>query len=205
MSYANFAALLAAGELPGRDFRIRMNYLATPVAVVAIHGGGIETVTSDVAEQIAAMTWSSYRFEGIKRSGNSVLHIESEDFDEPLLLWLLKQTQRVVTIHGTAGTTEETFVGGLDTLVRDRVIASLNTEGFFASIATGDIAGTDPANVTNRGTTGAGVQLELTTELRNKFVSTNTAAGRRVTRTPLFYAYTNAVARAIDVQNIDQG
>lgn len=204
MPYANFAAL-AAAEVLGTDYRIRLINRASAVVAMAIHGGGIEGGTSDVAEAVAGIKFSLYQFEGIKPSGNSALHIESTDFDEPSLLWLLNQSQRVVALHGTSGTSEATFVGGLDTLVRDRVIHSLTQAGFVASIATGDIAGTEANNVTNLGTSQAGIQVEMTTALRATFFTTNTAAGRPVTRTPLFYAYVDALLSGINVTSIEQG
>jgi phage replication-related protein YjqB (UPF0714/DUF867 family) len=45
------------------------------LAILAPHGGGIEPGTSELAEAVAGEGLSFYAFEGLKRSGNAVLHV----------------------------------------------------------------------------------------------------------------------------------
>jgi phage replication-related protein YjqB (UPF0714/DUF867 family) len=82
-TYRNFIEL-SKKEVDGVDFRVVI--LGQPTAstvVVAPHGGGIEPGTSQVAQAIADDNFNLALFEGIKASGNSILHITSTNFDEP--------------------------------------------------------------------------------------------------------------------------
>src|SRR5918912_1062843 len=74
--YPNFE-VLSRNETSGIDFRILVRQAAAAFAIVAPHGGGIEPGTSEIADAIAAEEFSFYAFEGLKSSGNGVLHITS--------------------------------------------------------------------------------------------------------------------------------
>src|SRR5260370_42604544 len=97
--YKSFS-VLAKSEVEGRDYRIHIRKCDGATVVLAIHGGGIEAGTSEVAEAIAADELSFYAFEGIKARGNGDLHITSHRFDEPQCLALVTGSPRVVSIHG---------------------------------------------------------------------------------------------------------
>ena len=77
--YNNYADL-AAGELEGVHYRVRVIERASPIVIVAPHGGRIEPGTSQTAALIAADEFSLYCFEGLV-SGRR-LHITSTLFDE---------------------------------------------------------------------------------------------------------------------------
>ena len=208
-TYANYADL-ATHETLGVDYRIRITNRHTDIVIATPHGGGIEAGTSELVRAVAGeeepgADWTEYRFEGIKSSGNSVLHITAGNFDEPWCLWLIGRTSLAVVIHGASGSSPISYVGGRDTLVRDRVIAALTAAGFNAQIATGGLAGTDPTNIANRTNTGAGVQIEITTAQRDSFFGTNTAAGRWNTRTATFESYVAAVRTAVAVDTVTLG
>ena len=98
-TYPNFAEL-EQSERAGIDYAILLRREEPEFAIVAPHGGGIEPGTTEIADAIARQRWSYYAFEGIKPRGNSVLHITSTCFDEPMCLTLLSDTNCVVTIHG---------------------------------------------------------------------------------------------------------
>jgi phage replication-related protein YjqB (UPF0714/DUF867 family) len=165
--YANFAELSSA-EREGVDFRVRCTIRNPPVAIIAPHGGGIEPGTSEITSQIAGSVYSFYCFEGLKPSGNSVLHITSTRFDEPRCVDLVSASDFVVSVHGLAGTYEGIDVGGLDQSLREAICGSLVDAGFAAQVVTtGEHAAIDPANICNRGRRGAGVQLEITRALRD--------------------------------------
>ena len=57
---------LSACETEDIDYRIRCRPGRTGIAVVAIHGGGIEPGTSEIAEAVAGDRHSFYTFRGIK-------------------------------------------------------------------------------------------------------------------------------------------
>lgn len=172
--YSTFADL-AASERLGIDYQIHVRARSARVAIIAPHGGCIEPGTLEIAATIAGDTLSFYAFEALRPSGKrGSLHITSSRFDEPGALALVGGAQKVVAVHGRAnGSGPYTvWVGGLDAALRDRIAARLTTAGFVASVvASGSLAGRDPANICNRGATGAGVQLELPRTLRNQLTT----------------------------------
>ena len=87
--YPNFKEL-AANEKEGVDYRVEVADRHSPVVVIAIHGGGIESGSEAVARQIAGEDWSKYIFMATKPKGNRVLHITSTHFDDPRALALVR-------------------------------------------------------------------------------------------------------------------
>lgn len=171
--YESFAAL-AAREIEGVHYRIRVETRPSPIAVVAPHGGWIEPGSSEAATAIAGETHSLYLFESLfRRAKGDGLHITSTRFDEPQALQLVKSAEIVIGVHGRKNGADEAsiWVGGLHENLRDDICAALRTAGFRAK-AVGEghpLAGRDPANICNKGSRGAGVQLELPRALRISF------------------------------------
>jgi phage replication-related protein YjqB (UPF0714/DUF867 family) len=177
--YKNFDAL-QRGE-KRRTFRIRTRH-RTPTAIVAPHGGGIEAGTAEIADRIAGSEFSFYAFEGLKASQNRTLHMTSAHFDESECCEMLKNSACVVCIHGEASLKKIVFLGGSDTLTGRRIRQALETAGFVVRTHTSRLLqGTDRRNICNRGTTGRGVQLELSKGLRRSFFAGLSRIGRRTT------------------------
>ena len=80
--YKSFAELNTV-EKNGLAFRLKVKNRKTSFVVIAPHGGGIEPGTSEIANAIAGLNYSLYTFDGIRLSGNELLHITSTLFDEP--------------------------------------------------------------------------------------------------------------------------
>lgn len=168
--YDSFAAL-AAHEVMGVDYRIRVTARQSPVAVMAPHGGWIEPGTSQIAAAIAGDDHSLYCFESLRRRARAeTLHITSTRFDEPQALALIAASETVLTVHGRKDgpDTAAIWVGGRDADLRAAIAAALCGADFSAkAVADGHpLAGSDPANICNRGRRGAGVQMELPRALR---------------------------------------
>ena len=164
--YRSFAQLRQAE--PPDAYAIASTPCATATAIVAPHGGRIESGTSAVARAIAGEDLSLYLFEGRRRRGNwEHLHIDSERFDEPMCLKLVATAERVVTVHGARGIVPVVYVGGRDAALADRIADALNAAGFHASRTMRPaLQGLHHDNICNRGTSGAGVQLEMSIGLR---------------------------------------
>jgi phage replication-related protein YjqB (UPF0714/DUF867 family) len=197
--YPNFATL-EQHERPGIDYRVVVRRVEPAFAIVAPHGGGIERGTSEIADGIAFQRWSFYSFEGLKQTGNSTLHITSTSFDEPLCLILVGDTSRVVTIHGEESDDdgEGVFVGGLDVELGTSIGAALTAEGFnVRKHPNPNLQGLDPQNICNRGTSGAGVQLELSQSVRETLFESLTREGR-THPTPRFRIFVDAIARSLE-------
>jgi phage replication-related protein YjqB (UPF0714/DUF867 family) len=164
--YKNFAEL--AQKERKKDYRPTIVDRQSQTAVIAIHGGGIERGTSELAEAIATDTYSLYRFEGLKKKeGNGVLHIKSTNFDEPVCAALVARSEKVLSVHGLKGKKHMVYVGGLDEALRTRILQSLTTAGFDAKEDTTGHSAKCGANICNRGLSAAGVQLEITKGLRD--------------------------------------
>ncbi|MBA4602078.1 poly-gamma-glutamate hydrolase family protein [Thermoactinomyces sp. AMNI-1] len=71
--YQNYQQL-AAHEKIGTDYSIFLRFARPETAVLAIHGGGIEPGTSEMARAISDHDWSFYDFQGKKKKGNHRLH-----------------------------------------------------------------------------------------------------------------------------------
>lgn len=201
-TYANYADLAAHNTL-GRDYLISSRVVTgARGANIAIHGGAIEYPTTQLADYCAATLNSSfYSLQGLKGSGNSVLHITSNRFDEPSAAQVLRTAEWTVSWHGTSDSTGTTYLGGLDTELGTAIEEGLAAAGFAVSPPPQEIDGKDPRNIVNRNLRGQGVQLELGRGLRESF-----QLGAALTLAPIadacrpsdvFYSYASAVTVAI--------
>ena len=198
-TYPNFATL-EQHERAGIDYAVLVRREDPAFAIVAPHGGGIEPGTSEIADAIAVQKWSFYSFEGLKQSGNRVLHITSTCFDEPMCLVLLSDTNRVVTIHGEESDDdgEGVFVGGMDVELGTSMGALLTAQGFnVRKHPDPELQGLGPKNICNRGTAGKGVQLELSRSVRETLFESLTHEGRKHP-TRRFKIFVDAVARSFE-------
>ena len=193
--YKNFAELIQS-EREHFAFKRRVNTRWSRVAVIAPHGGGIEPGTTEIARAIAGWAFSFYSFEGIKNSGNDILHITSTLFDEPKCIALLQRSEFAAAIHGCEGWEAATFIGGLDEELGARLIDALNAAGFRASKADENYAGLQPNNICNRGRSGKGVQLELTSGLRRSMFKGLGRQERFETR-PIFRKFALTVRKTL--------
>ena len=159
---------LAEHEVEGTDFTITVSRRPfSAVAVIAPHGGKIESRTSEIARAIAGEDFNLYLFEGIKKRGNyAALHITSRRFDEPSCLELLSTCSFVIAIHGCVGGDERVLIGGLDYTLKNKVAIELQQAGVDVQNDGHQFQATDPSNICNRGQSNRGVQLELTGALR---------------------------------------
>lgn len=204
--YPNWAAL-AAAETVNVDYRIDTRTNTSGLAHLAIHGGGIEQGTSELADAAATVTRGQYYgMLGLKTSGNSVLHITSTHFDEPQCLAVQAASYYTVSYHGAAGDELATHLGGADIAMRDRIGNALAVAGFNVDIATTEIDGNNPNNIAQKNRRGMGVQLELSRGQRAAFFpggDLSRASRDSGQRTPAFRAYIGAIASVLTPQDPD--
>lgn len=167
-SYTDFADL-AKQQVRGIDYEIIVHRRpASPIAVIAPHGGRIERGTSDIARGIAGEDFNLYLFEGLKPSGSyAALHLTSCRFDEPSCLALITQCSFVVAIHVCRGSSEKVLLGGLDHVLKAKLADSLDKIGVEVETHGHRYPATDPKNICNRGRRAKGVQLEISARLRS--------------------------------------
>ena len=178
--YQNFAEL-SKKEIEGIDFCIStVKREGSNIVIVAPHGGAIEPGTSEVAKEVASNDLSLAIFEGIKPKGNNRLHITSTNFDEPRCVELVKDSDAVIVIHGEGSAELSVFLGGKDKKLGVQVKAALERNGYaIKTHENSNLHGLNEANICNLGRQGVGVQLELSSGLRQTFFQSLTAKGRK--------------------------
>ena len=178
--YRNFAELSKA-EREDIDFRISaVKQEGSSTVIVAPHGGAIEPGTSEVAKKVANNDLSLAIFEGIKPKDNKHLHITSTNFDEPRCVELVKKSDTVVAIHGEGSNELSVFLGGRDYDLGVQLKTALDRYGYAVKThGNPDLHGLAAENICNRGRYGAGVQLELSSGLRQTFFQSLTDKGRK--------------------------
>jgi phage replication-related protein YjqB (UPF0714/DUF867 family) len=154
----------------------------TQKVVLAIHGGGIEGGTSEVALAVAGYHPATFApatdcqgfhdvwiFEGLLNSGNGHLHVTSANYDDPIALKLVQNARRCISVHGCSDydANGKLQIGGLDTEFDEILLEELTLAGIPAEITTNPaLNGSDPANICNRTQIGGGAQLEMGTSYR---------------------------------------
>ena len=145
--------------------------------VLAVHGGGIEEGTSEIALAVAGYHPATFAqatdcfglhdlwiFEGLLTDGNSKLHVTSTHYNDPIALKLVQISKRCLSLHGLgdAAANGKIQIGGLDTELMGIVLKELTAAGIPAAIAIGPgTNGNATENICNKTTTRAGVQLEM--------------------------------------------
>jgi phage replication-related protein YjqB (UPF0714/DUF867 family) len=183
---------------PGEDYVVLTREGAdTRLAVMAPHGGGIEPGTVDIADAIAGNDFTFYAFKGIRRSGNRVLHLASDDFDEPEGVAVAEKARVVVTVHGCRGSEPAVLIGGRHEPLKEAILGVLSRAGFRAAISgqTG-LRGASRENICNRFAPGGGVQMELTRGLREAMFDHLENRPLKV-KTALFYRFVSAVRQPL--------
>lgn len=200
--YENFKEL-SQNERQDEDYRINIEKGSPDVVLLAIHGGGIEPGTTELAEQLAsAGEYSFYSFQGIKATNNTDLHITSTNFDEPEALDLVSNSFYAVSFHGYGDKEEEhTYIGGLDETLSQSIEKELKNAGFSVSEAPENINGKEKENIVNKSKQQKGVQLEISTAQRKAFFENgDLSAANRKNRTEAFYNYIEAIQKALSTK-----
>jgi phage replication-related protein YjqB (UPF0714/DUF867 family) len=218
---------LAEGEDYARRYRRHGRFdddLAQPggiekTAVIAPHGGGIETGTSELCLAVAGyhpatlevtppggVTYDYWMFEGLRARGNASLHVTSTGCDDGVALSLCGGALNALVLHGcttaAAGQPEGSqivLVGGRNQTFKQYLLAAFADEQLEA-VDAWDIKalnGDDRDNIVNRTLLGMGGHLELTTPLRLAMFDVNTREGRKHTTTPVFWAFVTACRAAV--------
>lgn len=193
--YRSFKTL-ASNECEGVDYCIECRHGTSEIAIIAIHGGGIEPGTSEIAEATAGELHSFYSFSGLKVSGNFSLHITSRRFDEPTGIDMVGGSDTVISIHGCGDTDSKILLGGRDIVLRDKIGKSLEKFGFQVKNSF-RFPGLSPLNICNRCRSGAGVQLEICLGLRRVMFKSLLRADRDKT-TEVFQRFVDALKSVID-------
>ncbi|MFB7796714.1 MULTISPECIES: poly-gamma-glutamate hydrolase family protein [unclassified Streptomyces] len=194
--------------------------------VIAPHGGGIETGTSELCLAIAGYhpadlsvtpaggpVHDYWMFEALRSSDNGVMHVTSIHCDDTVARSLCAGSLNVLSLHGCTPSqagleagARAVLVGGLNTTLKQYLLGAFKTAGIRAVDAVGEeeLAGVSPQNIVNRTLLGMGAQLEITTDLRAAMFGVNTRAGRKTSTTQVFWDFVAAVRTAIQRMEAEQ-
>jgi phage replication-related protein YjqB (UPF0714/DUF867 family) len=161
----------------------------TQKVVLAIHGGGIEGGTSEIALAVAGFHPATFSqatdglgfhdlwiFEGLLNRCNSTLHVTSTNYDDSIALELVQNARRCISLHGCSDddANGKIQIGGRDTELKSIVLEELTAAGIPAQIATdSQLDGCEPTNICNKTKSGAGVQLEMGFSFRESLFAPN--------------------------------
>lgn len=194
--------------------------------IVAPHGGGIESGTSELCLAIAGYHpvdltptpadgpfHDYWIFEGVRASGNGELHVTSTGCDDHVARALAGGSLNAVGLHGCTTSqaglpdgAQAVLVGGRSPTFKAHLLTRHTAADIHAidAAAISDLSGSEPTNIANRTLLGAGAQLELTNPLRRAMFRINTRADRKNTTRRLFWIFTTAVREAIADLEADQ-
>lgn len=197
--YTSYAEL-KQNEKENEDYTIFYRQTDSQISIIAPHGGGIEPSTGDIADALAEGDYTFYAFKGLKKTGNRILHISSNTFDEALGLKASQNAQITISIHGSKYKTERVHIGGRDQDLKQKIRHALKAAGFEAEISqvTG-LLGVRPENICNRCRTGKGVQLEISKGLREKMFDNLDHRLLRM-RTTVFYRFVNTLKEVLRME-----
>jgi len=150
-------------------------HLAGPLGIIAIHGGGIEPGTEEIARFVADYSGASlYVYAGRRPSDNVALHQASHtvNIDErPLVARFLSHVNNAISIHGHGRDNNLVYAGGLHQSMVHRFVELakpvLSAYEWISDpeITPPEIRGQSPVNIVNL-PPGRGMQLELPRKLR---------------------------------------
>jgi len=191
---------LRMNEKEGEDYRINWRIGRSGIMVMAPHGGDTEPGTTEIADAVAGEEHTFYSFDGLKRYGNSDLHITSACFDEPTALELAKDSETILAIHGCKGEEKVIYVGGRNRHLKEKVKKALVNAGFPVREAL-RFPGANPQNICNQSRTKSGVQLEISTGLRKSMLKGLSRSHRKIT-TELFEKFVSVLKGALSEEQI---
>jgi phage replication-related protein YjqB (UPF0714/DUF867 family) len=186
--------------------------------VMAIHGGGIEPGTSEIALAAAGYHPATllpatdgrglhdfWIFEGLLREDNEDLHVTATNYNEPIATELVENARLCISLHGCSDTKANMSnthplgliqIGGLDFELRDLVLAELTAAGIPAENAT-VLKGEETENIGNKTQLGGCAQLEMGASYRASLFGTNTRPRRKHTTNEEFWLLVRALRKAM--------
>ncbi|MBH3274081.1 poly-gamma-glutamate hydrolase family protein [Serratia marcescens] len=171
-TYSSFAELKENEAEGSFNISSEIANRSSVYAIVAPHGGKLETGTTEISLAISREDLSLYIFNANKRNNNRTLHITSANFDEPQCEKILSNVATVLAIHGARDPKtepkERVWVGGnLRETFEIHLKETLRPLGLLIEINS-NFLGKEPNNICNRGISQQGMQLELTKSLRDR-------------------------------------
>ena len=193
--------------------------------IMAPHGGGIESGTTELALATAGFTdsfnghpatsetYDYFIFNGTNPSNqNGKLHVTSSNFNDSVAIELAHNSVISLAFHGcTDDQPDEStgvgykacLIGGLDKDFKEILEMQLTSAGFNAFKTNQEnLNGDLPANIINRNKRKAGAQFEMTTTFRKSLYGVNNRNDRRTSTNADFWLLVNTIRSSIEQYKI---
>jgi len=164
--YRDFSELVLHAT-KDQDYRLNILDRSADITVTAIHGGGIEPLTSELAAAVAGETHNLYDLQGLRLAGNEELRVPNARFSEMRLQGLLMRSRLAVSIDGVDGAEEVIYLGGRHRRLRTLLAKSLAEAGFVVRRSSSAMPSHDPTLFYNTPQDG-GIQIEFTRRMRER-------------------------------------
>jgi phage replication-related protein YjqB (UPF0714/DUF867 family) len=188
--------------------------------ILAIHGGGIEKGTSEIALATAGYHPATlapsidghalhdfWLFEGLMPNGNGRLHVTASNYDDPIARELVKNARRCISLHGCSDKQAKASkkqpygliqLGGLDNELKFIVLEELKGVGIPAEITKDEMLDGDlPTNIANKTKVRGCAQLEMGSCFRSSLFGTDTRPQRKNTTNAKFWRLVGALRKAM--------
>lgn len=192
---------LTENETEREDYEVEVIKEYSPWSHLAIHGGGMELMTSTVAREVAVARRQNYAsLLGIKDKDNNDLHIGVTHFDAPWALSMQKGADYTFSFHGRGETDVDTiYVGGNDPDTQKKVVSALKKAGFATSASTKESGADEAGNIAAKNARKKGVHIELTRKFRNSLVESGDAKDEGKSKTTtVFKKFITALVSVTD-------
>ncbi len=198
ITYSSFREI-SENERYAQSYSVLVAGKNSDTVILALHGGGIEPGTEELALEVHEPEEGLFIFSGIKKTGNRLLHITSTKFDHPEALELVENSVLTIAIHGAGGKEPITYLGGLCEKGIRAIAEELTSNGFHVSTKPPPgIDGKDPQNIVNKNLRKKGVQVEISEAQRAMFFKGLHSRILRQQKTEIFYEYAKALRAGIN-------
>jgi phage replication-related protein YjqB (UPF0714/DUF867 family) len=199
MPFADFPTLVM-NTAKGQDWDLVVRQPGAPIAIITIHGGGIEPLTSELAAAIAATDYNLYDLRGLRATGNAELRVPVIRFQEMRLQMLLDSCQTALHLDGIGGDEPLLTLGGRNTILVDHLERALKAAGFRVEPPPSPMLVQSRQRFYNQSELG-GAQIELSYGLRQSMVTAPLREGAdwqdEGQHTPALQAFVEATRNAL--------
>ena len=199
MPFSDFPTLVL-NTTKGEDWDLLIQQPGAPIAIITIHGGAIEPLTSELAAAIAGDEHNLYDLRGVRATGNAELRVPAIRFQEMRLQMLLERCQTALHLDGVDGDEPVMYLGGRNTSLISHLEEALSAAGFRVEPPPSPLMVQSRQRFYNQPELG-GVQIELSLGLRQRMVTALLAEGsgwQEVShQTLVFRTFVEAVRRAL--------
>lgn len=194
---------LQDNTIEDKDWHIETEDNNSDITILAIHGGGIESATSELAFVTAQTNeYNYFTFKGDRRHGNNELHVTSIHYDNEIAQDLTQKSQRAISLHGCTGQESIVYIGGKDKQLIKLITSELKDIEVDVQHAPHTMSGKQKENIVNQTQIQAGVQLEITHALRKQFFKdgklTRKSREDQGNWDEFLYTFANALVKAVE-------